>query len=70
MSRDDVYNELNGLSVDELVTKYSKGQLQSFYKVLFDIQSMNSSSKIDLAYACWNFIADDKRTRDLCKDLG
>lgn len=69
MNRDDVYNELNGLSIEELVAKYSKGQLQSFYKVLFDIQPMNSSSKIDLAYACWNFIADDKHTRDLCKNL-
>lgn len=37
MNRDDVYNELNGLSIEELVAKYSKGQLQSFYKVLFDI---------------------------------
>lgn len=69
MSLSEVYNELGDSTVEEIVSKYTKRQLQSFYRILFEIEPMNSSSKIDLAYACWNFIADDKRTRDLCKNL-
>lgn len=69
MSLSEVYNELGDSTVEEIVSKYTKRQLQSFYRILFEIEPMNSSSKTDLAYACWNFIADDKRTRDLCKNL-
>lgn len=65
-----MYNELGDSTVEEIVLKYTKRQLQSFYRILFEIESNSSTSKTDLAYACWNFIADDKRTRDLCKNLG
>lgn len=70
MSSDEVYNELNGSTVEEIVSNYTKSQLKSFYRVLFDIEPSSSANKTDLAYACWNFISDDKRTRDLCKNLG
>lgn len=70
MSSNEVYNKLSDSTVEELISKYTKSQLQSFYRVLFEIEPSSSTNKTDLAYACWNFIADDKRTRDLCKNLG
>lgn len=69
MSLSEVYNELGDSTVEEIVSKYTKRQLQSFYRILFEIEPNSSASKTDLAYACWNFIADDKRIRDLCKNL-
>lgn len=69
MSYEDVIDEIGNLSVNELVQKYSKSELINFYKSLFGIESRCSFTKSDLAYHCWNYIADDKRTRDLCKIL-
>lgn len=70
MSLNEVYSELNDFTIEEIVSNYTKSQLQSFYKALFEIEPSSTANKTDLAYACWNFIADDKRTRDLCKNLG
>lgn len=70
MNVDKVMKELECLSIEDMTLKYTKSQLKDFYKVLFGgLEPRSSSSKTDLAYACWNFIANDKRTKDLCKNL-
>lgn len=69
MDANEVIEELENLSVEEMTSKYTKNQLKSFYKVLFGIEPRSVSNKTDLAYKCWNYIADDKRTKDLCKIL-
>lgn len=52
MSSSEVYNELGDSTVEEIVLKYTKRQLQSFYRILFEIEPNSSTSKTDLAYAC------------------
>lgn len=69
MNVNDVIEELKDLGVDEMTTKYSKSQLQYFFRALYDIEPRSVYTKADLAYKCWSFIADDKRTKDLCKIL-
>ena len=52
MSSNEVYNKLSDSTVEEIVSKYTKSQLQSFYRILFEIEPSSSASKTDLAYAC------------------
>lgn len=67
--KQEVIKELEVLSVEEMISRYTKNQLQSFFKYLYGIEPRSAYKKDDLAYKCWSFIADDKRTKDLCKIL-
>ena len=69
MDKDELKVCLSNLSIEEMTSRYTKSQLQSFYKILFDIAPASSANKDRLAYALWNFIEDEKRTKDLCKIL-
>lgn len=60
---------LSNLSADEIASRYNKNQLTSFYIDLYGLEPRSTYRKIDLAYACWQFIADSERTKDLCKLL-
>lgn len=69
MNIDEVIKELGDLKVEDIVQNYSKDQLKSFYVDLYGIEPRGVLNKSELAYRCWNFIADEKRTKDLFKNL-
>ena len=68
MNTNDVMKELSGLSVEEMTSRYTKSRLQFFFRALYGIKP-RECTKADLAYKCWYFIEDYKRTEDLCKIL-
>lgn len=70
MDSDEIMKELNGLTPHEIASKYTKSQLQSLFRTLYSgLEPRGSYSKLDLANKLWDFISDDKRTRDLFKNL-
>lgn len=69
MSREEAMKELDGVSKEEMVNKYTKAQLENLFRALYWIEPRNGSSKMDLAWECYDFIASMKRTEDLIKNL-
>lgn len=62
--------ELTDLTPNEIASKYTKCQLQSFYRILYNgLEPRSCYNKSDLAHKLWDFIADNKRTVDLFKNL-
>lgn len=70
VNADKITKELNGLTPDEIASKYTKSQLQFLFRTLYcGLEPRGSYNKLDLANKLWDFIADDKRTKDLFKNL-
>lgn len=54
----------------ELAHNLKKSQLEDCFKALYGIEPVgHQKTKNNLAYACWNFVADMNRTADLFKNL-
>lgn len=69
MSKEEIFKICDNMSAEELSVNYSKAQLTAMYTCLYGIPLCGNKSKLDIAYSIWQFVADEKRTADLCKLL-
>lgn len=69
MTKGIVFYACEGKSPDEIAREYKKHVIAQMYLCLFTIEPPGRATALDMAYSIWNFIRDEKRTADLCKNL-
>lgn len=54
--------------VPTMLANMSRKQLYDMFVALYEVEPQRYD-KVNMAYACWNFVQDELRTADLCKHL-
>lgn len=69
-NEDYIMQELSDLTPGEISSKFTKDQLKSMFRTLYNgLEPRSSCSKLDLAHKIWDFISDSNRTKDLFKNI-
>ena len=69
MTKEIVKYMCEGKSPTDIARTYSKSVIVQMYRCLYSIEPHKSKNASEIAYAVWSFLADEERTRDLCKLL-